>query len=46
MGNDSILVLGCAIIDGSQVFFSNVIVLMHPYLRETVKKGETTAGFF
>ena len=39
MGNDSILVLGYSIIYGSQVVFSNVVVLMHPYLREIVTRA-------
>jgi len=41
MGDDSILVLGYAIIDGSQVVFSNVVVLMHPYLQETVMRARS-----
>ena len=46
MGNGSILVLGYAIIHGSQVVFSNVVFLMHPYLQEKVKKRETTTDLF
>jgi len=41
MENDRIIVLHYAIIDGSQIVFSNVVVLMHPYFRETVTRARS-----